>query len=150
MKVTQTYTYLGEFVHEQVTTVDGEEISIVTNVLPSTGTPVLPPANTGSASSEEFAGVPVAEPLGEVVSREQIALECQVEAPSKKSVGKNVAAFIRGTWTFLIALFVESGGYLLENLTSLNIPHGYATFVGAALQGAIYATKKRVFPDTTL
>lgn len=139
MKVTQTYTYLGEFVHEQVTTVDGEEMSIVTNVLPSTWTPVLPPANTGSASSEEITGVPVAQPLGETVS-----LECQVEPPTKKR--RTLGGFIRATWFVAFTALGEALTYVLNNITSLNLPAGTATAIGAVG----YGLKRGLWPDTTI
>ena len=142
MRVTQTYTYLGDLVHEQVTTVDGEEITFVTNVLPATGTPVLPPANTGSASSEEFTDVPVAQPLGDPVVT---TLECAAApAPTKKK--RTLWGFIRATWFIAFTALGEALTYLLNNLTSLNLPAGTATAIGAVG----YGLKRGLWPDTTI
>lgn len=125
----QRFTYLGSVTIEHVRDGDREEW----NVYPL-APEELPPAP--ELFMEEPQPTLLAAPLAPV--------------EQKKSVGRNVAAFIRGMWTFLIAIFVEGGTYLLNQFSSLHIPQGYAVIIGAGLQGVIYATKKRVYPDTTL
>jgi hypothetical protein len=134
-EVKTSFTYLADTVIEFV--IDGDVMHV--NVLPNAANVGPMSANVPAAAQEPVLATPVPD--------EGL---CAAAAPAKRSVGKNVAAFIRGTWTFLIAIFVEGGTYLVNNLTSLHIPPGFAIGGGALLQGAIYATKKRAFPDTTL
>jgi hypothetical protein len=131
--VKSRFTYIGATVIE--VTIDGD--SVTWNVLPAEQVP-----DESSVSDAEL-------PQPEQDSAE-VLLAASSPTKTKRSVGKNIAAFIRGTWTFLIAIFVEGGTYLVSNMTSLHIPPGLAIGGGALLQGAIYATKKRAFPDTVL
>jgi hypothetical protein len=79
--------------------------------------------------------------------------QAAVEAPlaaSEPAPKRGLKAFIRGAWTFAIAMFVEGGTYLVSNLTSINIPPGIGLAGGALLQGAIYGAKKYAKPDGLL
>lgn len=135
MSITSRFTYLPDgFTFELVEYDDG---SREYNLVPR-------------APQEGSSSAPVLDTVEDDMTLTAAPLEPREPVTEKKSVGRNVAAFIRGMWTFLIAVFVEGGTYLVNNLTSLHIPQGYAVMGGAALQGAIYATKKRAFPDTTL
>ena len=130
--ITTHYTTFGDATVEFTTIVDGAgDTSIAVSVLPSdkgTDTQPLDLATSAPMDADIPADIPAVE-----------------EAPRR-----GLRAFIRGMWTFFIAMFVEGGGYLVSNLTSVHIPPGVGLAGGALLQGAIYAAKKYVAPDTLL
>jgi hypothetical protein len=124
--VKSRFTYIGATVIE--VTIDGD--SVTWNVLPAEQVP--------DESSVSDAELP---------QPEQDSAEVLLAAEPPK---RGLKAFIRGAWTFAIAMFVEGGSYLVNNLTSINIPPGVGLAGGALLQGAIYGAKKYAAPDTLL
>jgi hypothetical protein len=131
MSVTCHYVHIGDgTVVEFVTTYAGGDTDIWVNVLPPESAPVDEP--------------PLAPEPDEVGPELTLAA-----APAEKS-RRSLKAFIRGAWTFAIAMFVEGGSYLVSNMTSVHIPAGVGLAAGAVLQGAIYGAKKYVKPDGLL
>lgn len=126
--ITTHYTTFGDATVEFTTIVDGAgDTSIAVSVLPSDKGTDTQPLDLAASEPVE-ADIPVA----------------------AKPPRRGLKAFIRGAWTFAIAMFVEGGTYLVSNLTSINIPPGVGLVTGAVLQGAIYGAKKWVAPDTLL
>ena len=121
------FSYTGDTVIEIIR--DGEDVEVVIKPLTE--------ECADDTLSTDIQQLSVAEPLQPIVHEE----------PPKR---RGLKAFIRGVWTFLIAMFVEGGSYLVNNLTAINIPPGVGLVVGAGLQGAIYGAKKFVAPDTLI
>jgi len=148
--VRSRFTYVGSTVIEVV--VDGD--SLTWNVLETAAAaPVVPPQEAPppepppvpAAAPEEPLLAPVPDEVEDEMTPAAAPLE--VAAPPQR---RGLKAFIRGAWTFAIAMFVEGGSYLVSNLTALDIPPGVGLAGGALLQGAIYGAKKYVAPDTIL
>lgn len=121
------FFYEGDTVVEIIR--DGEDVDVV--IRPAT------PEVTDDTLPTDIQPLQVAQPLQPIVPDE----------PPKR---RGLKAFIRGMWTFLIAMFVEGGSYLVNNLTAINLPPGLGLVAGAGLQGAIYGAKKFVAPDTLI
>jgi hypothetical protein len=129
----QRFTYVGDTVIEFV--VDGENLTV--NVLPN----LLPPESVDTPAAPAYLPAPdpapVAAPLPEPIL-------CAVEAPTKKK--RTLWGVIRAGWFILFTVAGEALTYGLNNLTTLNLPPGTATAVGAVG----YGMKKALWPDTTL
>jgi len=69
---------------------------------------------------------------------------CVAPIPTKKR--RTLWGIIRAGWFVLFTVAGESLTYALNNLTSLNLPPGTATAIGAVG----YGLKKGIWPDTTL
>jgi hypothetical protein len=119
------FKYEGDVVVEIIR--DGEDVDVV----------VRPQEATDDTLSTDVQPLQVAEPLQPIVHEE----------PKQR---RGLKAFIRGMWTFLIAVFVEGGSYLVNNLTAINLPPGLGLVAGAGLQGVIYGAKKFVAPDSLI
>lgn len=149
MKVTQTYTYLGDFVFEQVTTIDGDNISFTTNVLPnSKDTSTGQSMEREDAGSSSEPGGPISQPLGVQLPLPPPSL--LAEEPPKEKSKRGLKAFIRGAWTFIFTVFGEGLSYLTQNVTGLDLPPGVGAAIGASAAGLSYGIKKYVAPDTLL
>lgn len=121
------YTYLGESTIEIV--VDGESIDV--NVLPSPD------------KEEDYEVVAVSPAPAPVLATQLLAAE-QVVVPTVTKKKRTLMGFIRATWFIAFTMAGEALTYGLNNLTTLNLPPGTATAIGAVG----YGLKKAVFPDT--
>ena len=120
------YTYLGESTIEIV--VDGECVEV--NMLPPG--PVPAPAPAPSLPPDP---APVAAPL---------ELCAAAPAPTKKR--RTLWGVIRAGWFVGFTAVGEALTYALNNLTSLDLPPGTATAIGAVG----YGVKRAIWPTTQL
>jgi hypothetical protein len=120
------YSYLGETTIEVV--IDGDCVEV--NLLPPGPVPAPAPALLLTPDP-----VPVAAPL---------ELCASAPAPTKKR--RTVWGVIRAGWFVAFTAAGEALTYALNNLTSLNLPPGTATAIGAVG----YGLKRGLWPDTTL
>ena len=123
----QRFCYLADTVVEVV--IDGD--SVTWNVLPAISVP--PPSVEPSEAGPE--SPLVAAPL---------ELCAAAPAPTKKK--RTLMGVIRAGWFVIFTAAGEAFTYGLNNLTSLNLPPGTATAIGAVG----YGVKKALWPSTQL
>jgi hypothetical protein len=148
MSIFTRYTWLGDNTIEVVVDVKDGNASIDVNVLPTAGTelaataapplaPIPPDEAVVAASLVEPSPAPV---LGEAEAEMTLAA-----APySKKRLG--LMGFIRATWFVVFTASGEALTYALNQLTTLNLPPGTATAIGAVG----YGVKRAIWPTTQL
>jgi len=120
------YNYLGETTIEVV--IDGECVEV--NLLPPGPVPAPDPAYS-----------PPPDPALVAAPLEMCAV---APAPTKKR--RTVWGVIRAGWFVVFTAAGEALTYALNNLTSLNLPPGTATAIGAVG----YGLKRGLWPGTTL
>jgi len=127
--VTTKYLIIGETSVELVTTVSDGDTTLTVNVLPPEPAPPLDEVAAAAAPL-------LAAPLGEPVAA--------APAPTKKR--RTLMGVIRAGWFVVFSFVGEALTYALNNITSLNLPPGTATAIGAAG----YGVKRALWPNTQL
>jgi len=135
------YNYLGETTIEVV--IDGDSVEV--NLLPpepvtapSSPALLLPPDPALVAAPVRPQEAILAAPLTE-------AAVCAAEPPPTKK-RRTVWGVIRAGWFVIFTAAGEALTYGLNNLTTLNLPPGTATAIGAVG----YGLKRGLWPGTTL
>ena len=148
MSIFTRYTWLGDNTIEVVVGVKDGGTSIDVNVLPTTGTE---PAATAAS------------PLAPAPQREAVVAASLVEPPSAPDPGeaeaemtlaaapyskkrRTLMGVIRATWFVAFTASGEALTYALNQLTTLNLPPGTATAIGAVG----YGVKRAIWPTTQL
>ena len=134
------FTYIGDSVIEVI--VNGE--SLTWNVLQdAAAAPVAPPR---AALPPEYPPVPAAAPeLPPAPIPDEVGDSMTLAAaPTKKK--RTVWGVIRAAWFIIFTAVGEGLTYLLNNLTTLNLPPGTATAIGAVG----YGLKRGIWPDSTI
>ena len=120
------YTYLGETAIEIV--VDGDSVEV--NLLPPGPVPAPDPAYSPPPDPALVAA----------------PLELCAAAPTPTKKRRTIWGVIRAGWFVVFTAAGEALTYALNNLTSLNLPPGTATAIGAVG----YGLKRGLWPGTTL
>ena len=132
MTVTTTYSYIGDgTVVEFITTVSGGDTTLTVNL--------LPPASVDLPAAPAY--LPAPDPALVAAPLELCAM---APAPTKKR--RTLWGVIRAGWFVIFTAAGEALTYALNNLTTLNLPPGTATAIGAVG----YGLKKGLWPDTIL
>jgi hypothetical protein len=126
------FTYIGSTVIEVI--VDGDSVTV--NMMPAETVPDALPMPDVDEPQPELA--PVDAPLA-------AAPPLTIAAPPAKKK-RTLMGAVRAGWFVLFTAAGESLTYALNNLTSLDLPPGTATAIGAVG----YGLKRALFPDTTL
>jgi hypothetical protein len=133
-----SFTYFGDYIIE--THVDGDEVHY--NMIKNEwATPQATPLQDTTLQTNLILSAEA--PVDEMKGNDD--MKASAEKPRR-----GLHAFIRGAWTFTFAAMGEGLTYLVNNTTSLNLPPGVGTAVGAGAAGLAYGIKKYVAPDTVI